>query len=260
MTLALAYDIDALASQVAARGLAEAAAQPQFALHLDDRLRCPRGQPQGDCRLGRPAEAGRVGDYSASEDLRRRAVELLGGLGIVLRRELGDLKKLHDPKEADAVAKAQEKAQEVRRRVVQAGPVLDSGARGSTITFAKQKHGDVLLAWENDAFWAQREFADAKLEIVVPPVSILAEPPVAVVDKVVDEQRTRDVAEAYLKYLYSPEGQTIIAKNYYRPIDAKKTPAPWDKPLRLFTVDEAFGGWQRRRRNTSTTAGRSTRL
>ena len=78
----------------------------------------------------------------------------------------------------------------------------------------------------------------------MPSVSILAEPPVAVVDKVVDEQKTRDVAEAYLKYLYSAEGQTIIAKNYFRPIDAKKTPAPWEKPVTLFTVDEVFGGWQ----------------
>ena len=184
----------------------------------------------------------------------------LAAWGYALRRELGDLKKLHDAKEAKAVAKAQEKAKRFVAELYKRVPVLDSGARGSTITFAKQKRGDVLLAWENDAYWSQREFADAKLEIVAPSVSILAEPPVAVIDKVVDEQKTRDVAEAYLKYLYSPEGQTIIAKNYFRPIDAKKTPAPWEKPVTLFTVDEAFGGWQTAKRNTSTTAGRWIRL
>ena len=96
-------------------------------------------------------------------------------------------------------------------------PVLDSGARGSTTTFVERGQGDVLLAWENEAFLAVNELGKGKFDIVVPSVSILAEPPVAVVDKVVDKRGTRQVAEAYLKFLYTPEAQEIIAQNYYRP-------------------------------------------
>ena len=99
-------------------------------------------------------------------------------------------------------------------------PVLDSGARGSTTTFVQRGIGDVLLAWENEALLAIKELGPDKFEIVVPSVSILAEPPVAVVDKVADKQGTRAVAEAYLEYLYTPEGQEIAAKHYYRPRDA----------------------------------------
>ena len=123
-------------------------------------------------------------------------------------------------------------------------PVLDSGARGSTITFAKQKRGDVLLAWENDAFWSQREFADAKLEIVAPSVSILAEPPVAVVDKVVDEQKTRDVAEAYLEYLYSARGPDDHRQELFSSHRREEDARPVGEAGALFTVDEVFGGWQ----------------
>ena len=103
----------------------------------------------------------------------------LAAWGYVLRRELGDLKKLHDPKQADGRGQGRGKGAGVRRRIVQRVPVLDSGARGSTITFAKQGQGDVLLAWENDAYWAIDEFGDDQFEIVMPSVSILAEPPVA---------------------------------------------------------------------------------
>ncbi|ARU04480.1 sulfate transporter subunit [Comamonas serinivorans] len=124
-------------------------------------------------------------------------------------------------------------------------PVLDTGARGSTITFVQRGVGDVLLAWENEAFLAQREFGKDKFEIVAPSVSILAEPSVALVDKVADKKGTRKVAEEYLKYLYSDEAQDIAGKNFYRPTGAKaqaKYNAQFPK-LDLVTIDKAFGGW-----------------
>ena len=124
-------------------------------------------------------------------------------------------------------------------------PVLDSGARGATVTFADRGIGDVLLAWENEAHLALKEFGADKFDIVYPPTSILAEPPVAVVDKIVDKRGTRKVAEAYLDHLYSPEGQEIVARNFYRPIDEKvaaKYAAQFPK-IALFTIDDTFGGW-----------------
>src|SRR5215216_3089338 len=124
-------------------------------------------------------------------------------------------------------------------------PVLDTGARGSTVTFVERGVGDVLLAWENEAFLAQREFGKDKFEIVAPPLSILAEPPVAVVDKVADKKGTRAVAEAYLKYWYTKEGQEIAARNSYRPRDseiAKEYEKSFAK-VELFTIDDVFGGW-----------------
>jgi len=124
-------------------------------------------------------------------------------------------------------------------------PVLDSGARGSTTTFVQRKIGDVLIAWENEAFLALKEFGADNFEIVVPSVSILAEPPVTVVDKVVDKRGTREVAEAYLKYLYSDEGQEIAGKHFYRPSN-QKIAAKFAKQfpkVQLFTIDDKFGGW-----------------
>ena len=123
--------------------------------------------------------------------------------------------------------------------------VLDSGARGSTTTFVERGIGDVLIAWENEAYLALKELGPDKFELVTPSLSILAEPPVAVVDKVVDKRGTRKVATAYLEYLYSPEGQTLAGDNYYRPRDAKIA-AKYAKqfaPVKLFTIDEVFGGW-----------------
>src|SRR3982075_4537722 len=124
-------------------------------------------------------------------------------------------------------------------------PWRDPGARGSTVTFVERGVGDVLLAWENEAFLAQREFGKDKFEIVSPPRSILAEPPIAVVDAVADKKGTRAVAEAYLKYWYSKEGQEIAARNSYRPRDseiAKEYERSFAK-VELFTIDQAFGGW-----------------
>ena len=126
-------------------------------------------------------------------------------------------------------------------------PVLDSGARGSTTTFVQRGQGDVLIAWENEAFLAVNELGRNKFEIVVPSLSILAEPPVTVVDKVVDRKGTRKLAEDYLKYLYSPEGQEIAARHYYRPFDkkvAQKYAGQFPK-LKLVTIDDTFGGWGR---------------
>ena len=126
-------------------------------------------------------------------------------------------------------------------------PVLDSGARGATTTFVQREIGDVLLAWENEAFLSIKELGPDKVEIVVPSLSILAEPPVAVVDKVADKKGTRKVAEAYLNYLYTPEGQEIVAKNFYRPrleSVAKKYSSTFPK-LNLITIDDTFGGWQK---------------
>jgi sulfate transport system substrate-binding protein len=124
-------------------------------------------------------------------------------------------------------------------------PVLDSGARGSTVTFAERGVGDVLLAWENEAHLALKEFGADKFDIVYPPLSILAEPPVTVVDRNVDKKGTRAVAQAYLEHLYSPEGQEIAARNFYRPVDAKVAAAYAKNfpKLSLFTIDEVFGGW-----------------
>ena len=125
-------------------------------------------------------------------------------------------------------------------------PVLDSGARGATVTFAQRQIGDVLLTWENEAHLARKEFGPDKLEIVTPSLSILAEPPVAVVDKNVKQHQTTEVAEAYLKYLYSDAGQEIAAKNFYRPRNAEiaaKYATNFSR-VKLVTVEQEFGGWQ----------------
>jgi sulfate/thiosulfate transport system substrate-binding protein len=147
---------------------------------------------------------------------------------------------LKQPGGSDATAK------EFVRKLYKNVPVLDTGARGSTTTFAQRGLGDVLIAWENEAVLAVKELGADKLQIVVPTISVLAEPPVAVVDKVVLRRGTREVATAYLQYLYSKEGQEIIAKNYYRPRDqeiAAKYAAQFPK-LNLFTVAD-FGGWSK---------------
>ena len=124
-------------------------------------------------------------------------------------------------------------------------PVLDSGARGATTTFVERGIGDVLIAWENEALLAQKELGPDRFDVVAPSASIRAEPPVALVDKVVDKRGTRAVASAYLEYLYSPEGQDIAGRHHYRPTDpaaAAKHAAQFPK-IELFTIDQAFGGW-----------------
>ncbi len=140
----------------------------------------------------------------------------------------------------------EEKAKQFVAQLYQRVSVLDSGARGSTTTFVERGIGDVLIAWENEAFLSLKEFGEDQFEIVVPSVSILAEPPVAVVDAVVDKRGTREVAEAYLQYLYTEEGQRIAAKHFYRPRMESVAQEFQDQfpQIELFTVDELFGGWQ----------------
>ena len=137
------------------------------------------------------------------------------------------------------------KAQQFVANIYKNVPVLDSGARGSTTTFVERGIGDVLIAWENEALLALKELGPNKFDVIAPSLSILAEPPVAVVDKVADKKGNRAVAQAYLEYLYSPEGQNLAGQNYYRPTDpaaAAKYTGQFPK-LTLFTIDQVFGGW-----------------
>jgi sulfate/thiosulfate transport system substrate-binding protein len=250
VTLALAYDIDAIAKQ--AKLLS-----PDWQRRLPNRS-CPYTSTIVFLvRQGNPK------NIHHWEDLVRGEVSIItpnpktsGGArwnylaawGAVLLRELGDMKKIQDPNQAPAVAKAEEKAREFVAQMFRRVPVLDSGARGSTMTFVQRNMGDVLLAWENEAFLAIQQLGPDKLELVVPSVSILAEPTVAVVDQVADRLATRAAADEYLQYLYSREGQAIVAKNYYRPSNREAVPKEDLKrfqDLKLFTIDDVFGGWQK---------------
>ncbi len=140
---------------------------------------------------------------------------------------------------------SEEKAKAFTASLFKNVPVLDTGARGSTVTFVERGVGDVLLAWENEAFLAVKEFGKDKFEIIAPPTSILAEPPITIVDRVVDKKKTREAADAYLKYWYTKDGQEIAARNSYRPRDleiGKQYEKSFAK-VDLFTIDEVFGGW-----------------
>src|ERR1700726_1907223 len=170
--------------------------------------------------------------------------------------------KTHDPSTLEGLAESQAAARTARDFPVykNAGaraaietfynhnvPVLDTGARGSTVTFAQKQFGDVLLNWENELWLALDEFGKDKFEIVYPGSSILGEPPVAVVDEVVDKKGTRDIAEAYLKFLYTSEAQETVAQLHYRPrdVDALKQYSAELPPIPFFTIDETFGGWEK---------------
>src|SRR5438034_9507197 len=144
-------------------------------------------------------------------------------------------------------ANSEPKAAEFVKALYKNVPVRDSGARGATTTFVQRGIGDVLIAWENEAYLAAKELGQDKVEIVIPSISILAEPPVSVVDRVVNKKGTAAVAKAYLEFLYSPEGQEIAARNYYRP-RLKTVAGKYAKqfaPVRMFTIDEIAGGWQK---------------
>jgi sulfate/thiosulfate-binding protein len=138
-------------------------------------------------------------------------------------------------------------AKEFVRAIFRNVPVLDTAARGATTTFGQRGIGDVFLSWENEAYLLQKELGEANFEIVIPSVSILAEPPVAIVDRNVDRKGSRALAEAYLRHLYTPEGQEIAAKNFYRPraADVAQRHAGRLKPVPLFNIDEVFGGWRK---------------
>jgi sulfate transport system substrate-binding protein len=230
VTLALAYDIDAIAAAGSIRKdwikqLADNSAPYTSTIVFLVR----KGNPKG------------IKDWG---DLTREGIQVItpnpktsGGArwnylaawGFELKRSGGDAAK----------------AKEFVRALFKNVPVLDTGARGSTVTFVERGVGDVLLAWENEAFLAVNELGPDKFDIVVPSVSILAEPSVAVVDKNVDQKGTRKAAEAYLNYLYTPEGQEIAAKHYYRPRDENVASKYADKfpKVDLFTIDDTFGGW-----------------
>jgi sulfate/thiosulfate transport system substrate-binding protein len=169
----------------------------------------------------------------------------LAAWGYQLHRELGEFAKLNDPKATDQVARAQARAEQFVTQLYGHVPVLDSGARGATNTFVQREIGDVLIAWENEALLSIRELGPERVEIIVPSISILAEPPVALVDTVVDRRGTRQVAEAYLQFLYTPAVQEIAAKHYFRPRDATVAAEhrATFRPLTTFTIDTAFGGW-----------------
>ncbi|MES2887598.1 MAG: sulfate ABC transporter substrate-binding protein [Pseudomonadota bacterium] len=230
VTLALAYDIDAIAQ----KGL--------LATDWNTRLKhnsapysstivflVRKGNPKGLKNWDDIAKPG-IGVVTANPKTSGGARwAYLAAYGFALKQPGGD------------DAKAKDFVQKVFTNV----PVLDSGARGSTVTFAERGIGDVLLTWENEAALALKEFGGDKFDVVYPSVSVLAEPSVSVVDKVVTKRGTREVAQAYLEYLYSPEGQEIAGRNYYRPTDpavAAKYAKQFPK-LSLFTIDDTFGGW-----------------
>ncbi|HEY6641787.1 sulfate ABC transporter substrate-binding protein [Povalibacter sp.] len=169
----------------------------------------------------------------------------LAAWGYELHRQLGDWSKLDDPEAVVQVEQAQAAARKFVSDIYRHTPVLDSGARASTNTFVQREIGDVLIAWENEALLALRELGPDKVEIVVPSITILAEPPVAVVDTVVDRRGTRQVAQAYLQHLYSDAGQDIVAKHYFRPRNAQvlERYSELFPAVPTFTIDEAFGGW-----------------
>ncbi len=230
VTLALAYDIDALAEK---KLVAENWRQkfPELATPFTSTIvfLVRKGNPKGIKDWDDVAKDGTAVIVANPKTSGGARWAYLAAYGYALRKNKGD-----DAKARDYIA-----------RVYRNVPVLDSGARGATVTFAERGLGDVLLAWENEAYLARKEFGNDKFDIVYPPSSILAEPPVAVVDRVVDKRGTRKVAEAYLQHLYSDEGQEIGARNFYRPRSATvlaKHAAQFPK-LSLFTIDDTFGGW-----------------
>jgi len=232
VTLALAYDIDAISAKA---GL----------LPKDWQQRLPNNSSPYISTIVFLVRKGNPKDIKDWDDLIKPGIAVItpnpktsGGArwnylaawGYALHRNSGD----------------EAKAKDFVVRLFKNVPVLDSGARGSTTTFVERGIGDVLLTWENEAFLAIKELGPDRFEMVVPAESILAEPPVALVDKVVDHRGTRPVAQAYLNYLYSDEGQRLIGKHFYRPsnpVIAAQFAAQF-ATIRLFTIDERLGGWQ----------------
>jgi len=232
VTLALAYDIDAIATEGAKQVAADW--QTKFKHNATPYTSTiiflvRKGNPKGIKDWGDIVKPG-VGVITANPKTSGGARwAYLAAYGYALKANGND----------DA------KARDYIKRVFANVPVLDSGARGATVSFAERGLGDVLLSWENEAGLVLKEFGAEKFDVVYPSTSILAEPPVAVVDKVVDRRGTRDVATAYLDYLYSAEGQDIAGKNFYRPTDpaaAAKYASQFPK-LSLFNINDTFGGW-----------------
>ncbi|MEP9348293.1 sulfate ABC transporter substrate-binding protein [Xanthobacter sp. KR7-225] len=232
VTLALAYDIDAIAE----KGL----------IARDWQKRLPENSAPYTSTIVFLVRKGNPKNIRDWDDLVKPGVKIvtpnpktsggarwnyLAAWGYALRKNGGD----------------ETKAKDFVKALFKNAPVLDTGARGSTVTFVERGIGDVLLAWENEAYLSVNELGPDKFDIVTPSLSILAEPPVTVVDKVVEKQGTRDISEAYLKFLYTPAGQEIAAKHYYRPRDEQVAARHKDTfaKVDLFTIDQVFGGWQK---------------
>ena len=231
VTLALAYDIDAIAQAGLIKSDWQTLLPDKSAPYTSTIVFLVRkGNPKGIEDWDDLVKPGDRGDYSPSQNLRRRPLELSRGLGLCAQQSGND----------------EAKAREFVARLYKNVPILDTGARAATVTFVERGIGDVLIAWENEALLAVTALGKDRFEIVTPSLSILAEPPVALVDKVVDKRGTREVARAYLEFLYSQEGQEIAAKHYYRPRLASVAAlyAAHFPVVSLFTVDEVFGGWQ----------------
>jgi sulfate transport system substrate-binding protein len=250
VTLALAYDIDAIAEHAKL-------------IPADWQSRLPHNSSPYTSTIVFLVRKGNPKHIRDWDDLVRPGIEVvtpnpktsggarwnyLAAWAFALRRELGDLEKLTDPAHSADVERAEARARDFVTSLFRQVPVLDSGARGATNTFAQRGIGDVLLAWENEAFLAVNELGPDKLELVVPPLSIRAEPPVALVDRWAGKHGTRAVAEAYLEFLYSPAGQRLAARHFYRPFAPEHADAA-DRArfseLELVTVENVFGGWQR---------------
>jgi sulfate transport system substrate-binding protein len=231
VTLALAYDIDAIAEQ-------------GRLLPATWRTRLPNDSTPYTSTIVFLVRKGNPKGIKDWDDL------VKPGLAVVVAnpKTSGGARWAYLAAYADALEKHHHEdaaAREFIRKLYKNVPVLDSGARGSTVTFAKNGIGDVLLAWENEAHLALKEFDGGQFEIVTPPLSILAEPPVALVDKNARRHHTTEVANEYLKHLYSDEGQEIAAKNFYRPRNSEIAAkyAGNFAPLKLVTIDSEFGGW-----------------
>ena len=232
VTLALAYDIDEIAAKA---GLMPADWQKRLPNNSSPYTSTivflvRKGNPKGIKDWGDLAKPGIAVITPNPKTSGGARWNFLAAWGYALRNAGGD------------EAKAKEFVSAMFKNV----PVLDTGARGSTTTFVQRKLGDVLITWENEAFLARDEFPSDELQMVVPSLSILAEPPVALVDRNVDRNGTRDVAQAYLEALYSPDGQRLAAKHFYRPVKPEYAdPADLARfpKLEMITVDGAFGGW-----------------
>ena len=230
VTLALAYDID----EIADRGLIAA----------DWQKRLPQNSSPYTSTIVFLVRKGKPKGIKDWDDLAKSGIKVItpnpktsgGARWNYLGAWAYSLKKGGD----------EEKARQFVKTVYANVPVLDTGARGSTVTFAERGVGDVLLAWENEAFLSLKEFGENKFEIVIPSLSILAEPPVALVDRITERKGTTAAAKSYLEFLYTKEGQEIAARNFYRPRDPD-TAAKFERlfpKIQLITVDDVFGGWR----------------
>lgn len=250
VTLALAYDIDAIQQQ------GQDLMKPDWQKKLPNNS-CP--YTSTIVFLVRKGNPKKILDW---DDLIREDVKLItpnpktsGGArwnylaawGFELKRELGGFEALNDPAQAEKVEAANKKAFEFVKKIHKNALDMPAGARGATNLFVRNGEGDVLLAWENEALLTTVGQGNSEFEIVLPSLSIVAEPPVAIVDGVVEKKGTRDLAEGYLKFLYSPESQRLVAKNFYRPSDPEilAENVQLFPKLELITIDAVFGGWQK---------------